>query len=348
MTFVPKLNSIRTIAVVLVIISHYFRRTDFLNFGETGVDIFFFLSGFLITSLLVRDHKRIEAGQLSIPAALKNFYVRRALRIFPLYYAVIIALYALGPKTGTGIRQNFAYFFFYLPNHYFFNRGDWDGILSHFWSLGVEEQYYLVWPFIFFFARDRRVPTILMAMIAISLGFRGYMKLTTGNNFYDILTLSCIHKFAAGALLTYFMEPLRRNFTGNQRLHDTLFLLTFPVYAALCVFDVPMAWLLRDLVVFYFFFYSLMTALHRNDGLFHRVLANSWMVYLGLISYGLYVFHLITPWLVTNALGKLGLLRITEQEYLFAGICFLVTVAMSHLSYFLYEKKFLDMKRHFA
>lgn len=131
MKYIKQLDSIRAIAVILVIISHWLPKTNVLNIipnGNIGVDIFFVLSGFLITKILFDIRSKAEV--LNIPKAIliKNFYVRRTLRIFPIYYLTILVLLLFSKNTGTDIHSAFIYLITYTSNLYFFNIQKWGSL----------------------------------------------------------------------------------------------------------------------------------------------------------------------------------------------------------------------------
>src|SRR6266702_4824953 len=161
-------------AVLGVMASHLFPGTTnglllqvlgaTLAFGATGVDLFFVLSGFLITGILF--------DSLSDSSFFRKFYARRTLRIFPLYYGVLITLFLLTPWLGLQWhRMNWA-LLFYLQNtniagpFYDFHMGNQGLSLDHFWSLAVEEQFYLIWPLAVFFIRDLK--KLLWTCLALS------------------------------------------------------------------------------------------------------------------------------------------------------------------------------------
>ena len=145
--YLPQLDGLRGIAVLLVLLAHgsntvdlpllapFWHGVELLRPGHVGVDLFFALSGFLITRLLLEERRR-EGG-----INLRRFYVRRTLRIFPIYYFAVLLVSFTWP-TRPGVRFSLlAYAFnYYLPFH------PWPYPLEHTWSLAVEEQFYLLWP----------------------------------------------------------------------------------------------------------------------------------------------------------------------------------------------------------
>lgn len=145
----------------------------------------------------MENREQIATAGISQLTVFKNFYARRTLRIFPIYYLAITALFILGPKTATDIRESFLYFVTYTSNFYFYENG-WDGMLSHLWSLAVEEQFYLIWPWIVILVNKRFLPWIIA--LAIAIGIVG--QVTVG----DILTFSCFDGFGIGALLAWLLQ----------------------------------------------------------------------------------------------------------------------------------------------
>ena len=119
--YITGLNGIRAIAVFFVIISHRFPKDHFVNLfplGNYGVDIFFVLSGFLISRILISQIKNAPIKNTSNYTILKNFILRRALRIFPLYYALLFFMYFTKGIIGSNFRENFSWYFFYGANYF--------------------------------------------------------------------------------------------------------------------------------------------------------------------------------------------------------------------------------------
>jgi peptidoglycan/LPS O-acetylase OafA/YrhL len=145
--------------------------------GSVGVDLFFVLSGYLITGILLDTR--------GAPNYFRRFYVRRALRIFPLYYASLIfffhvwPLLDMPPNISINPRSlpegqpwvDEPWYWLYAPNILFALRGQWGG-LSHYWSLAVEEQFYLIWPFLIYFVPIHRIKALCLACIATAFLLR--------------------------------------------------------------------------------------------------------------------------------------------------------------------------------
>jgi peptidoglycan/LPS O-acetylase OafA/YrhL len=146
MRYFKQLDGLRFIAVFLVLIEHFatFAGQHF-SAGYYGVDLFFVISGFLITTILIRSNEPFGK-------AYKKFIGRRTIRIFPIYYLTILSLYIIGNKD---VQQWMVYCITYTYNYAWTYFNIQVNPISHFWSLGVEEQFYLFWPFIILGLRKR-------------------------------------------------------------------------------------------------------------------------------------------------------------------------------------------------
>ena len=145
--YVPEFDTLRAFAALAVMMSHFTEDINFLlsRLGWLGVILFFCLSGYVITGILLRC--RDLQGSQSIWATLSRFYIRRALRIFPLYYFAIFLFLFILPS----IRSNLLWFLLYAVNiGKVFGYSGTQGFvpLNHFWTLAVEEQFYIIWPFV--------------------------------------------------------------------------------------------------------------------------------------------------------------------------------------------------------
>jgi peptidoglycan/LPS O-acetylase OafA/YrhL len=140
----------------MVLLQHWFSfefvKTFYL--GLQGVLLFFALSGFLITNILLKNKQEVENGTTTNAKVLKTFYFRRTLRIFPIYYLTLIFLYLFSFK---GLDGKTIWYALYASNIYTFIHQKWDGIIGPLWSLAVEEQFYLVWPFLILLVPAKRL-----------------------------------------------------------------------------------------------------------------------------------------------------------------------------------------------
>src|SRR6056297_394494 len=195
--YFPYLDVIRFVAAFMIIIYHsygswrgWFGEVGFLSgdtyttltgFGklvnrflgnfEIGVDIFFLLSGFLITYILLMEKERY--GKINI----KNFLIRRTLRIWPLYFMLI----AVAPFLVSWLNEdapNYLANALFVSNFHTINTGKWMYPFAHFWSICIEEHFYLVWPFIIAFIPNKHLMKVFISLIIISIAFRMYTVMT--------------------------------------------------------------------------------------------------------------------------------------------------------------------------
>ncbi|HEY4803020.1 MAG TPA: acyltransferase family protein, partial [Paraburkholderia sp.] len=160
------LDGLRALAVVLVFLSHK-AHVDAIDAGKIGVWLFFLISGYLIIGELHRNRLRIEQHGARTAALLYVFFMKRALRIFPVYYLLLIALaIAHASFYQRDVDLGLAWHFVFLSNYWIGVVHDgWPGTVSHFWSLAVEQQFYLVAPFALLFVRASRHLTLCAAAI---------------------------------------------------------------------------------------------------------------------------------------------------------------------------------------
>ena len=305
-TYNRRIDGLRAIAVVLVVFHHWLSPAIWINWtpnGPLGVDLFFVLSGYLITGILLRFRRAVEAGAKSVWRALGDFYTRRALRLFPLYYAVLAAA-AFWPQeaSGVSIRSSWPWYVAFLQNYKMFADLRWDGFLSHFWTLGVEEQYYLLWG-VAVLTLPRRV-----LLHVIGVGIVGALAVRTagvvgsaGNvatmGFWSLLTPACFDGLGLGSLAALAQRGdgalARRMSLWSSRLAIpcVLFLATFR-YA-------PAAWYAcgrttNAILALRLLYWAISPEPARLLG---QVLESTPFVELGRRSYGLYVFHNLVPFL---------------------------------------------------
>jgi peptidoglycan/LPS O-acetylase OafA/YrhL len=341
----PQLDGVRAIAVGGVLIHHLlvalpnFETT--VPWGLVGVRLFFVLSGFLITGLLI--HALDTGGDaLDRPRVMKQFYIRRALRIFPIYYLVLAAAWAVG---SAEIQEQLPWLATYTYNLWVSHLGWFTASFAHFWSLCVEEQFYLVWPWLVVFAPRRHVFVYAIVMVIAGPAYR-YVALVY--EFNDValyaLTPSSLDALGLGALLAL----VTRGYPVSERFERRLRLLALP----LCVLGlVAIRWSHTADAVLYETFVAvgclwLVAAASRGfRGVAGRVLEARPVMYLGKISYGVYVYHLLI-----RDTFKLDFLPIgvVPKEILDFVIYTAATIALASLSWFALERPILRLKDRWA
>jgi peptidoglycan/LPS O-acetylase OafA/YrhL len=354
---IPALDGFRGCAILAVFFYHFSlpilatnphgAMTKFvlhvLLSGSVGVDMFFALSGFLITGILLDAR--------STPNYFRNFYARRVLRIFPLYYLVLtIAFLAMGSTSA--IRPyvpHQGWLWLYVANFAGLKHVSFVPMFDHFWSLAVEEQFYFAWPLIVFLLPRGRLMALSIALMAVSLILRcGLIQRGMDAEIAASLTPCRLEGLLLGALLAM----LARSPGGLIHLRRPAVVVSLLAAAAAFAsralaspggvwglsgvghFTVPLA------------FTGVLALAVRGPGMWSAMLSMQWLRFFGKYSYGLYVFHyLLEPWLdkwfwYLPAIPLLSILL-----HLLLALAAALAVAMA--SWHLYEKQFLKLNRLF-
>lgn len=344
----PQLDSLRTFAVLFVLIDHWIPGEQWFKifrFGMVGVTMFFVLSGFLITQILLQSRKDNELNGRNNFHSIKQFYIRRTLRIFPVYYVTLFFLWIFNIQS---IRDKIIWFLLYASNIYFYEYQKFDGSLSHLWTLAVEEQFYIIWPFIILFTPSKYLFKTIIAITVfgiffspLSLYFSDVVCYST--DFLDFLTPSCMDSFGLGAILAYFRVNRNEMFKFEGRnfyiIFSAVILMVFVNFYTENIFA----------KLFYNFNISLLSLflISRSSigfkGLTGKILDNKVLIYLGKISYGLYLFHNFIP-LIWKSLN----LPVINNVSIRFIIYFLVLTALASLSWYILEKPVNSLKKRFV
>ncbi len=356
MGYIKQLDSLRAIAVILVIISHWINSQWLINIipnGPIGVNIFFVLSGFLITSILFENKHKLELEETTVFRTLKNFYIRRSLRIFPIYYLTILVLLLFSDGTETNIKTDIIYYATYTSNFNFFSIQKWDGILSHLWSLAVEEQFYLIWPCVILLSNKKYLLHIISAFILIGL----VCQLITSNYYMSsILTFNCFDAFGLGALLSWIVTYHKSKL---KSVYHSLTVLSIPLFLLFIIGAIQHKWTilpLRTITSLFTVWVVSHVLLNRESESpkFRWVLNNRVLIFLGKISYGLYLYHNLIPTMLNKQLINIYLNPMLPDilfkkywTYLFLLENTLLLVCIAWVSYVFIEKPFLRLKNKF-
>ena len=194
-----QLDGLRAVAVSLVLYAHFLAAHD-TYWGHVGVRLFFVLSGFLITRLLLDAR---SAPEFQSATALKSFYIRRALRIFPPYFAMLGFVWLVNLEQSRGTLLWHA---LYVSNFWYAIRDEWTPwLLCHTWSLSIEEQFYVVWPLIILLAPRRAIEQICVGAVVLSLAYRFCWPVTGPPSLArDLLPPASMDALASGAWLAAY------------------------------------------------------------------------------------------------------------------------------------------------
>jgi peptidoglycan/LPS O-acetylase OafA/YrhL len=273
------------LAVLLVIWDHT-TRIDLGIGGYHGVLLFFVISGFLITGILL--NARGKAAPLHI---LRAFVVRRVLRIFPIYYVVLAVAFLLGIE---GVRTSTAWHFAYLSNWFFIFKGGFGGPLSHLWSLAVEEQFYLLWPWFALFLPFRFLPWAIVLMIVTGPVSRLVISAARWNEVAIwVATPTVLDALGLGCLLAYVIRrPKTAERVANWALIVGLLLIGLQYLGTQTAIPAGFHFAIDRLG---WRFVCLWIVYRASGGLGNgpvgRLLRLRPLVYIGTISYGIYLIH---------------------------------------------------------
>ncbi len=364
------LNSLRFFAAFFVLMHHsetIRKKNGLENFewlslfrnGGNAVTFFFVLSGFLITYLLLKEYN--QTGTVSI----KKFYFKRVLRIWPLYFLLFIIGTLILPellsllKINYEIPYNFGqvwyYFIFFLPGLVTFYFGH--HLLEPLWSIGVEEVFYLIWAPIFKFGKRMILP-ILISIILLKIILIIVVTYFTKNELFAyIVNTFSFEAMAIGGLGAYFIynrqRPLSNLFIYKKPMQVMIYLvlaiyLTFHInidhIAWNSVFKIPVAsGILIDLI---FLYLIIGVALIDNSIIKFR---SSVLAYLGEISYGIYMYHMMLIFTIMLFLKNYLLtLELLTGSLVFYSILTVVVILVSTISKFFFENYFLNIKKKLA
>lgn len=342
------LDGLRGVAILLVIGYHY---VTFFSFGWVGVDLFFVLSGFLITGKLIES---VETKRYFFP-----FYLKRILRIVPLYYMVLVLFLLFLPRAlpafvsgsfNKMLEQQFTYWTFTVNLHDAFNGWPNNTILIHFWSLCCEMQFYLIWPFVIYLLKSRLkwLWCVLLVFFSGAFIFRmaGSEWVSFHNIYRYVLLPSRLDAFSMGALVFLLLKNNQVN--RNKNLFLTAAIVSF-CGILLIMFINKLKWSYA-LEVVSTYGYSLNAifwaacmayVLNSKAGIVEKIFSSKLMTSLGRYSYGMYIFHLpvyiIMTKLYVTGIGKAGKLPV-------GLLAFVITFFCAWCSFHLLEKHFLKLK----
>lgn len=366
--FFPNLDALRFFCFLSVFLFHSF-ATKYQNItsngayffvkkilfgnGNLGVNFFFVLSGFLITYLLLiekTDYKKVHIG---------NFYIRRILRIWPLFYFCVFFGFLIFPFLKASFGEvpnesaNPVFYLLFLNNIDFIHKGLPDcSVLGILWSVAIEEQFYLFWPLIIAVVKPRYLPFTFVSILIVSFIFR----IVNAHNptILENHSLSCISDLTVGGMGAYFafysqpfltyLRKLPKGFTAIIYLGT--FILFFLRHQ---IFDHNVFLLAIDRLVVSLFFLMIILEQNFNERSFFKMQSFKWISKLGQYTYGLYCLHMIGILIVAKSLAILNFNTKVWQVLLVEGLGSLaITILLAYVSYQYFEKKFLLLKKRFT
>ncbi len=379
--YLPNLNGVRAIAALMVIIFHielikseWGFRNDYLILnlgGDKGVTLFFVLSGFLITYLLLKEE------QITSKISLKNFYFRRILRIWPLYFFIVLSSLFILPHISflyeppyhhPYIKSRIIIVILYL----LFCGNVLTALYSHVnfvrptWSVSVEEQFYLIWPILLKFSKNKlksiKNVFILYWTLRLISGFLNsdFFHQHMGNyNFFSILDsvifqtpFDSLSIGGIAAYITWSNKTFILNFLYNKVTQHIIFI-SLPLLLYLIQFHAQVQLFSRDIqcdnLIFSLIFAAAIINLAGNQNVIIS-LENKILYHLGKISYGLYMYHWIAIVAVINLIKQFDILK--ENILIFNIVLYTASfglvILISHMSFTYFEYKFIVLKSKFS
>jgi peptidoglycan/LPS O-acetylase OafA/YrhL len=330
--YINHIQTLRAFSVLLVFFFHC--NLVFFNNGYLGVDIFFIISGYVITKLLEQNFFKNKSYQF------KNFYFKRIIRIFPVYFFVItifcLFFLFIGPLTDLDyIIKKIAYLITFTTNFYYLNYSNkeyFDNIfqdpLNHTWSLAVEMQFYLFFPFLIFFLKKnfnrKYIIIILSKIIIFGIFFTFFFFENINLSFYS--PIFRFWEFLLGSL-AYYVHTKKNNLNIENYTYLFYFILFFIIIFSNANFRF-FNLLLITTITFLFL------VLKKNQSHLNSIFNNNIIVHLGNISYSFYLWHL-------PILYFFNIYFENKVKFVFA---FLITYLLSYFSFFFIEQKFKNFK----
>lgn len=351
--YLPGLNGIRAIAAISVVIGHINNRlrfyklqnAEFLDLAHFGVTFFFTLSGFLITFLLLKEIEK--TGTIDV----RKFYMRRVLRIWPLYYLYLIIVICL---TGIyNIQWPILFYLFIVPNF----KNSFNGIIAtvvgtktlvymvgHYWSLGVEEQFYAFWPWMV--KKTKYLFKFLVYFpifyVVLKFGLKVMHAPYNLQTFFHYTRFGCLTIGALGAYLYYHNDAKLKWIISKWWLEALawfiLLVVAFNKFHLSSVVDHEIISVVTLIIIF------------NQIGNPRRLISleNGFFDYLGKISFGLYVYNPLVIYGMSFLFNYFTIENQTLKQTLIYVLVLPATILAAHLSYNYYEKKFLRLKFNYT
>jgi len=346
-----QLDGLRALAVAGVVVQHAFGflrwspASSGFESGAAGVRLFFVLSGFLITGILLRARETAAERGISRRIVWRAFYIRRALRILPLAYLALVVAWVAGSPT---IREHPWMYALYTSNFHVAQHGFTDPSLDHFWSLAIEEQFYLFWPLVILATPRRWTAIAMFATIVFSVVARAAILSTTGDipAFVPamVLTPSRLDALALGGLLAWLVTIWPRS---NGAVVGGLTIGGVAVrVAAAIVPGSAIVSALSEMGNVLLCGALVLWASKGISGVFGRLLGSRPLVAIGTISYGIYVYHMVIAGLAPIVATRFNLPSVFPSQFGWPRFIWMVatTIPIAALSWRWFERPLNDLK----
>ena len=353
------MDGLRALGVLMVLISHLWPRPgpvyDYFHFGRVGVILFFVISGFLVTRSLLDLRHKVTQGCMTRSSAMLTFYYRRVLRIFPLYYLALAYLYWIAQDPH--VREHVIWLLTYTSNYSFFFDISF-GNADHFWTLAIEEQFYLIIPlFVIALSIKRSKKWIIALLIAglIIKIFTAYSYLMRGGfyvwNYATHPLWGSLEGLCLGSLLAY--NASRTAWVGEKRalLSGVILLTGASVYYSILGNGINQDLIytsLSHLCIAAFSLTLVAHVIHNPSGTSVKILEWGPLRWMGRISYGIYVIHYIVRPDGSAWVDKYhALFPDIVQPYLLFILVSTFSIVVASLSYIMIERPLMSLKKFY-
>lgn len=334
-----------------------FQKISFFQNGGNAVTFFFVLSGFLITYLLLKERN------LTQTISVKNFYIKRVLRIWPLYFLlvalgtvvlpILFKLMHISYQFPYTLGQTWYYFLFFVPGLviYFFG----NSLLNPLWSIGVEEVFYLIWAPLLKFSK-KNILLILVAALIIKMLLNLIGFLHPEARLYNYMIKSCFtfEDMVMGGLAAYFVFHCKKKFSNYWLFAKPIQVIVYLILIIFLVFDQNISFTLwkaifhnelySKLLIDLFFIYIIIGVSLVETNIIK--LENKYLSFLGEISYGIYMYHVIIIFTLVLFLKKiLANMNGISASILFFLILTVSVIVIATISKYTFENYFLRLKK---
>lgn len=352
LSYNKQIDGLRCFAVLGVLVCHFLRfDNEIINripFGQ-GVNLFFVLSGYLITKILLVNKQQISEGNTSLKTVVKSFFFRRSIRIFPIYYITIIFLMIINFQN---IWDVWEWLLTYTTNFYIANsHHPYSGSFSHLWSLAVEEQFYLIWPFIILFLPKKHIEKFIVGLILSSLIFKIALHANgVWSTAINAITLGCADALGFGALIAYWSMYRPSWLTAINRW-KVIVLFSFLPYVFFIIYPRSYEWMIIPMDNFIFsvfaFFVVIKASQQKYVGVVKFLFENKVAIRIGKISYGIYLYHLFMPDLYNKFIQWFPG-TFSSESGIRIPFLFIASIVIAQISWLLVEKPINRLKAKYA
>jgi peptidoglycan/LPS O-acetylase OafA/YrhL len=348
MKYIKELDAVRGLAILSVLVDHWFPRNSILFEGAEIINapnIFFTISGFLITKILLGDRAKAEQYGYGKGVIFKNFFFKRVLRIFPPYYLLLFLVYLINKNEAI----DYGPYLSFTSNYYIYDTKVW-GQITHLWSMAVEEQFYLIWPWVILLTPKKWLPYTIVAFAAIGIVSQRFLP---DNEFSPILTFSCFDALALGAFFSWLITRYPQHLPRIYKILSILAVLSLALFVKNQITDrfytfsnrtltaIMIIWLLA-------YFLTKPNPARRLSFIFK----NKPLITIGKMSYGIYLYHSVLPFysyrLYNVVYSHLSLpMSIWKNRYFYITENFVLLMLISWLSWKFFETPILNLKKYF-